>query len=107
MKQVINNPDGTQTIVALQDGNLVTGTRQDATPIADMTKRMANEGLHGSKDMRLAASIPFVFVEKYCNDKGITFAEFSASQHHKNALINDPALSAFRVWRPSVVSGLR
>ena len=107
MKSVIDNADGTQTIVAVEDGALVTGTRQDATPIAERAKRMANEGVHGSKDMRLAASIPFVFVEQYCNQRGITFAEFSASQEHKRALINDPALAAFRVWKPRVVGGLR
>lgn len=107
MKQVIHNQDGTQTVVALEDGALVTGTVQDATPIAEMTKRLANEGIHGSSEMRHAASIPFVFVERYCNERGISFAEFSASQEHKHALINDPALAAFRVWKPSVVGGLR
>lgn len=107
MRQIIDNGDGTQTVVALQDGDLVTGTRQDAAPIAERTKRLANEGVHGGKEMRHAASIPFVFVERYCNERGITLAEFSASQKHMMALINDPALSAFRVWRPSVVNGLR
>ncbi len=98
MRKILDAGDGVQTTVALQDGNLITGTVQDCTPIVEMTKAMHNEGRVGSADMRLAASIPRVLVEAYCNDAGVTFAELMQSAEHKKRLLNDPALSHFRVW---------
>jgi hypothetical protein len=59
---------------------------------------MHNEGLHGSSDMKLAASLPMVLVERYCNDNGITFHEFCQGQDHIRRMLNDPSLKAFRVW---------
>ena len=84
--------------IALQDGALITGTTQDCTPYAERAQAMQAAGLHGSKDMRLAASVPAVLVERYCNQAGIDLAEFNASQDHKKRLLNDPALAAFRIW---------
>ena len=87
-----------QTVVALQDGDLVTGTIQDCTPYLEKAKRLHNEGVHGSSEMKHAASLPFVLVEKYCNDNGITFQEWMQSKDHKRAMLNDPSLSYFRIW---------
>lgn len=98
MKSVIHNDNGTSTVIGLQDGNLITGTVQDCTAIAEYTKARHNEGMVGSSEMRLAASIPFVIIEKYLNDNRITMAEFKASQEHKKRLLNDPANSHFRIW---------
>ena len=84
--------------IALQDGALITGTTQDCTPYAERAQAMQAAGLHGSRDMRLAASVPAVLVERYCNQAGIDLAEFNASQDHKKRLLNDPALAAFRIW---------
>jgi len=50
----------------------------------------------------LAASIPFVIVEKYCNENNVTFQDFMNSQDHKKRLLNNPANSAFRVWKGQV-----
>ena len=84
--------------IALQDGALITGTTQDCTPYAERAQAMQAAGLHGSKDMRLAASVPAVLVERYCNQAGIDMAEFNSSHDHKKRLLNDPALAAFRIW---------
>ena len=84
--------------IALQDGALITGTTQDCTPYAERAQAMQAAGLHGSKDMRLAASVPAVLVERYCNQAGIDMAEFNSSHDHKRRLLNDPALAAFRIW---------
>lgn len=94
----ILNADGTQTVVALQDGNLITGTVQDCTPILEHAKAMHNAGMHGSSDMKLAASIPFVVVEKYLNDNRLLMSDFCADPAHMRAILNDPALAYFRVW---------
>lgn len=102
MKTVIQNGNGTQTVVALQDGALVTGTIQDCTAIAEHTKALHNSGYTGSSDMKLAASLPFVIVEKYCNDNGVTMHELNSSQEHKRRMLNDPANAHFRVWKGRV-----
>lgn len=102
MKTVVQNSNGTQTVVGLEDGALVTGTVQDCTPILEAAKAAHNAGYTGSSDMKLAASVPFVVVEKYCNDAGITYHEFAASQEHKKRLLNDPSLAYFRVWNGRV-----
>lgn len=98
MRTVIDNGGGVSTTVALEDGNLITGTTQACDPYLDHAAHLRREGAFGSADMRLAASVPMVVVEKYCNDRGISFHEFSASETHKAALLNSPDYSHFRVW---------
>ena len=93
---------GVKRDLVLQDGALIASTTQDCVPIAEYTKARSREGLHGSGDMKLAASIPFVFIEKYLIDGGISFQEFAGSPVHKRRLLSDPALADFRVWRGQV-----
>lgn len=103
MKTVLEVAPGVQTVIALQDGALITGTVQDCTAIAERAKAMHNAGYTGpSPDMKLAASVPFVFVEKYLNDNGITMHEFLRSPDHIKRLLNDPAIGHFRVWKGRV-----
>jgi hypothetical protein len=75
---------------------------QDVTPIVDYTKGMNAAGLGNGKDMKHAAEIPMVVVENYMARTGITFEEFCNSQEHVKAIVNDPALQAFRVWEGRV-----
>lgn len=93
---------GVKRDLLLQDGALVSSITQDCVPIAEYTKARSREGHHGSADMKLAASIPFVFIEKYLIDAGITFKEFAGSPDHKRRLLSDPALADFRVWKGQV-----
>lgn len=72
---------------------------QDCTPIAEEAIALHNAGIHGSNEMRHAARIPNVMIEKYCNDKGITFAEWMQNEDHIRAMLNDPALAHFRIWK--------
>ena len=94
----IQTAAGKSTVIDVTDGVLTAGTVQDCDPIAEYTKALHNEGLHGSSDMKHAGFIPDVFIEKYCNDNGVTFHEFMANREHIRRVINDPALAAFRVW---------
>lgn len=87
-----------QTRMHEEDGKTVFERVQDCTPIADHTKALHNEGLHGSSEMKHAAKLPLVLVERYCNDNGISFQEFCNGQEHIRRMLNDPALSHFRVW---------
>ncbi len=98
----ISAAPGVVTTVALQDGALVTGTTQDCTPYAERAQAMHNAGHTGSSDMRLAASIPMVLVERYLNDHAITLQELGRSPEHQKRLLNDPALAHFRIWKGRV-----
>ena len=101
--KVIQNPGGLQTLIGVQDGALVTGSRQDCTPIAEFTKAVHNTGYQGpSGEMKWAARVPDVMIEAYCNRVGITLAEFTRSQEHKKRLLGDPALADFRIWKGQV-----
>lgn len=103
MQTVINRGNGVSTVVQLNhDGSLTTGTIQDCVPILEHAKALHNEGHHGSGDMRLAASVPMVVIEKYCDDSGITYTDFMHSQDHKKRLLNDPSLSYFRIWKGAI-----
>jgi hypothetical protein len=102
VKTVIQNSDGTQTVVGLEDGALVTGTVQDCTPIAEFAKAAHNAGAFGSSEMRHAARIPMVFIEKYLNDNRITLNEFCKDKTHVRRLLQDPALDHFRIWKGKI-----
>ena len=72
---------------------------QDCEPILDTTTALRNEGIVGSNEMRHAATFPAVVVETYCNTRGITFAEFMQNTDHVAAMLRDPDLSGFRIWK--------
>lgn len=87
-----------QTSITVDDGTMTIKRTQDCTAIAEMAKARQNNGEHGSKDMKLAASIPFVFIEDYCTRNEITFAECIRNKEHMRRIVNDPALKHFRIW---------
>ena len=74
----------------------------DLQAVADHCANLRAIGDTGSKDMKLAASVPAIFVQKYLNDNGVTFAEFMREPKHADRLLADPALAAFRVWQGRV-----
>lgn len=87
-----------QTVVKLEDGNLIHGSTQDVTQILKATQEQHRDGRHGSKDMKLAARLPMVLVEKYCNDRGITFQEFMNDKTHVKRMVNAPENKPWRIW---------
>ena len=100
MHQVTEGLGGTKSIITLgTDGSLTTGTVQDCTAILENAKALHNIGFTGSKDMKLAARVPFVVVEAYCNNNKIRLRDFLRSDDHRKRLLNDPALSDFRIWK--------
>lgn len=94
--------DALQTRIVEEDGKMHIGRFQDCTPILDYAKRQHNEGHHGSADMKHAARIPNVIIERYCNDHGIEFSECMNNRDHMRAMLNDPSLSGFRIWKGNV-----
>lgn len=101
MKHVIQN-GGVQTVIATEDDKLITGTVQDCTPYVERAQAMHKAGAHGSGDMRHAAKLPYVVVEKYCNDNGITFQEWMNDKSHVRRMLNDPDNKMFRIWPGAV-----
>lgn len=90
------------THLKLEDGNLIYGSSQDVSSILHDAQARHKEGLHGTSEMKHAARIPLVVIEKYCNDHKITFHEFQANRDHIKAVLNDPSLKAFRIWQGAV-----
>ena len=86
-----------------EDGHTIFQSVQDCTPILERAQMLHKSGAHGSKDVKHAAHLPAILVEKYCNDKGITFAEFlNRKEGHVRAMLNDKSLEGFRVWKGNV-----
>lgn len=75
-----------------------TANHADLKLVADHCANLRAIGETGSKDMKLAASVPGIFIQKYLNDNGVTFAQFMREPKHVDRLLSDPALAAFRVW---------
>jgi len=88
-----------QTKLHVHDGDVTFERVQDCTPYLERATKLRNEGMHGSSEMRHAAHFPAVLVERYCNQHGITFAEFmQRKEGHVRAMLSDPDLRGFRVW---------
>lgn len=100
--------DGTYTRVVAEDGQVHFQRWQDCEPEMEWAKGMRNDGEGArSPDMRHRARFPVALVEKYCNDTGITFAEWMQNKDHIRRMLSDPALAYFRVndgARPGQVS---
>lgn len=84
----------------LHDVHLYEASRADLDVVAEHCGAMRSAGYTGpANDMKLAASVPAFFIQKYINDNGITFADFMRDQAHINRFLADPALAHFRVWQ--------
>lgn len=86
------------TTLHVQDGVMTIGRSQDCTAILTDAQRRHNEGLHGSSEMKHAARIPNIIIEKYCNEHNVTYADVMQNKEHMRRMLNDPALSGFRIW---------
>lgn len=87
-----------QTKIAEAQGEQFIQRTQDCTPIAERCQAMHREGMHGSSEVKLAASIPNILIEKYCLDNGITFRDWMTDETHMRRMLSDPALAHFRIW---------
>jgi hypothetical protein len=65
--------------------------------LVDAVKSLANEGFHGSKEMKLVAVFPPGLPEHCCKVWGITWAEFWSDQKWIKKMLNDPMFADFRV----------
>lgn len=86
--EFVQNPDADETVAIHQ-------MRFDG--LVDLAQSMSNEGIHGSKDMKLVALFPPGLPEHCCNVWGITWAEFWSDQKWIKKMLNDPMFANFRV----------
>lgn len=85
------------------DGDDMTQNRlQDVEPHMNHAAYLRSMGEVGTKEMRHAAVLPNVLVEKYLNDHGISMHEFTVNPEHLKRMLNSPELAAFRVWQGKV-----
>jgi hypothetical protein len=87
-----------KTQVHAKDGDVTVERTQDCTPIAEWAKAKHNAGEFGSSELKLAARIPNIIVEKYCNDNNLFFSEVIQDPVHMRRIVQDPANSMFRIW---------
>jgi hypothetical protein len=80
----------------------VSYVEQDLDPILARTHNLRINGDIGGSDMKHAASIPNVLIEKYCNENGITFNEWMRDPSHIKRMLNDPQNEPFRIWKGRV-----
>lgn len=84
-------------------GDFAITRHQDVSKHLEFAKGVRNaDGMKQSSDMKLAAEFPDVVVENYLAQTGITFREFLANPEHVQRMLNDPALSGFRIWEGRV-----
>ena len=97
MRVLSNGP--VQTLMHEEDGKTVFERVQDCTPILDLATSLHNEGHQGSSEMKHAAKIPKVIIERYCNEHNITFREWLNNEDHQRRMLNDPSLARVRIWK--------
>lgn len=86
----------------LHDVHVYEANKDDLDAVAKHCADMRAIGATGTKDWKVAASVPGFFVQKYINDNGITFREFMRDEAHINRFLADPALAHFRIWQGRV-----
>lgn len=87
-----------KTSFAEHDGKIFIAQTQDCTPIAERAKALHNAGEFGSSEMRHAATIPDVILEKYMNEHRVSYAELMSNPEHFRRICNDPDNKMFRIW---------
>lgn len=88
-----------KTDLAMDGDKLIVANSDDVTAVLEATQRRSNEGIHGSSEMRHAASFPMVLVERYMHHAGIDLHEFMTNPAHVSRMLADPELSKFRIWK--------
>lgn len=96
----ILKPAGIDTIIHVDDGNFAIERKQDTQPVLDQITDIKSQtnGISKTGDLYHVARIPSIVIEKYCNERGITFHDFVVDDSHVTALLNDSTYKHLRIW---------
>lgn len=81
---------------------ITTADRRDVQTVADHCAALRSIGLTGTKDDKLAASVPGWVINDWCVKRGIAWAEFFRDRKVQERFLDDPDNAAFRVWQGKV-----
>lgn len=82
------------------DDTLVLQTSVDVTANLEHAKALRSAGLTGTSDVKHAAHYPPEIILAWCQRRGITYGEWLRDNNkHVMAMLNDPDLSEFRIWK--------
>lgn len=73
--------------------------RADLEILADHCKAMHNAGAGNGKDEKLAMRADGFTILAWCNQRGVTWAEFFRDTKLQERFIEDPDNAAFRIWK--------
>ena len=81
-------------------GKVIVRREQDTQAYVDDIKRVKQVSDGKGGNFYHAGRIPAVVVEKFCKEKGMTFAEFMRTGF--KTLLNDPDYKNLRIWEGRV-----
>ncbi len=76
-------------------GKVTVHRQQDVSPILTDIATLKDANVSGGEYYH-AGRIPAIAIEAYCNEKGMTFAEFMRTGY--KTMLNDPDYSKLRIW---------
>lgn len=84
------------------DGDTVTtvnaADKRDIQLVADHCAALRSAGRTGTKDEKLAMSVPGWVMDTWCVKKGVQFRDLMRDKRLQDRFIMDPDNAAFRVW---------
>ncbi len=72
--------------------------REELEIVKDHAAALRGIGVTGTKDDKLAATMPGWVILDWCNKHGITWPQFWADKSLAEKMLADPDNAAFRVW---------
>ena len=88
-----------EEIDATHEAHIYEANLDDIRAVADHCQALQNAGMTGDRDMWALMTVPAIIVQQYMNENGVSYPEFIRNPEHAKRMLNDPALSAFRIHR--------
>lgn len=101
MKRILTRSRADATIYhELADGTVVIESVADVEPVLDQAKERHNIGAHTTRmGDKHVASIPVAVLQMWARQRGKEFCDVMRDPDLMDAFLNDPAHSAWRIWK--------
>lgn len=98
---LFNGADMKQSLDVLDDDHLVIKTYADLDEMDRVTRECERirEATKSTGDVTMVASVPQELVVRFCDLKGITFADFMRRGEFDREFLNSEEVKAFRTWQ--------